>query len=77
MDEALSFDTVDAPQPTHPTHVVVRVAGAGWCQTDNHIIEGMWDPYVDQPLPMTLGMRTPARSSPPAMRSPPSRRATR
>ena len=42
MDEALSFDTVDAPQPTHPTHVVVRVAGAGWCQTDNHIIEGMW-----------------------------------
>ena len=55
MDEALSFDTVDAPQPTHPTHVVVRVAGAGWCQTDNHIIEGMWDPYVDQPLPMTLG----------------------
>ena len=55
MDDALSFDTVDAPQPTHPTHVVVRVAGAGWCQTDNHIIEGMWDTYVDQPLPMTLG----------------------
>ncbi|MFC6836112.1 NAD(P)-dependent alcohol dehydrogenase [Halomarina ordinaria] len=55
MSEALSIDEVDAPQPTRSDHVVVDVQGAGWCQTDNHIIEGMWTDYVEQDLPMTLG----------------------
>jgi propanol-preferring alcohol dehydrogenase/NAD+-dependent secondary alcohol dehydrogenase Adh1 len=35
--------------------VVVDVSGAGWCQTDNHIIEGQWEAYAPQDLPMTLG----------------------
>ncbi|SNZ05164.1 alcohol dehydrogenase, propanol-preferring/NAD+-dependent secondary alcohol dehydrogenase Adh1 [Natronoarchaeum philippinense] len=55
MSEGLSIDEVDRPEPTRSDHVVVEVEGAGWCQTDNHIIEGMWTPYVDQDLPMTLG----------------------
>ena len=55
MSEALSIDDVDRPTITASDGVVVDVAGAGWCQTDNHIIEGMWADYVDQPLPMTLG----------------------
>ena len=55
MSEALSIDEVDRPEATGPTDVVVDVEGAGWCQTDNHIIEGMWTDYAPQDLPMTLG----------------------
>ncbi|MEF8819013.1 MAG: NAD(P)-dependent alcohol dehydrogenase [Haloferacaceae archaeon] len=55
MSEGLSIDEVDAPQVSASDDVVVEVEGAGWCQTDNHIIEGMWAEYVPQPLPMTLG----------------------
>ncbi|MFB6130252.1 MAG: NAD(P)-dependent alcohol dehydrogenase [Salinigranum sp.] len=55
MSEALSIDEVDRPEPAGATDVVVEVEGAGWCQTDNHIIEGMWERYADQDLPMTLG----------------------
>ncbi len=55
MSEGLSLDEVDAPQVSASDDVVVEVEGAGWCQTDNHIIEGMWAEYVPQPLPMTLG----------------------
>jgi propanol-preferring alcohol dehydrogenase len=55
MSEALSIDEVDRPEPAAPTDVIVEVEGAGWCQTDNHVIEGMWADYVPQELPMTLG----------------------
>lgn len=55
MANALSIDEVDQPEPTGPNEVVVEVEGAGWCQTDNHVIEGMWTDYVEQELPMTLG----------------------
>jgi D-arabinose 1-dehydrogenase-like Zn-dependent alcohol dehydrogenase len=55
MGEALSIDDVDRPEPSRSDHVVVEVEGAGWCQTDNHVIEGMWADYVPQELPMTLG----------------------
>ncbi|PSP94737.1 D-arabinose dehydrogenase [Halobacteriales archaeon QS_4_62_28] len=55
MSGGLSIDEVDAPQVATSHDVIVEVEGAGWCQTDNHIIEGMWEPYVPQPLPMTLG----------------------
>ncbi|MDL5360674.1 NAD(P)-dependent alcohol dehydrogenase [Halalkalicoccus sp. NIPERK01] len=55
MGEALSIDEVDRPSPSRSDHVVIEVEGAGWCQTDNHIIEGMWTDYVEQDLPMTLG----------------------
>jgi D-arabinose 1-dehydrogenase-like Zn-dependent alcohol dehydrogenase len=55
MSEALSIDEVDRPAADGPDDVIVEVEGAGWCQTDNHIIEGMWQEYAPQPLPMTLG----------------------
>ena len=55
MANGLSIDEVDAPQLADSRSAVVDVEGAGWCQTDNHIIEGMWEEYVPQPLPMTLG----------------------
>ncbi|MFC7213297.1 NAD(P)-dependent alcohol dehydrogenase [Saliphagus sp. GCM10025334] len=55
MTNALSIDEVDEPTADGPHDVVVEVSGAGWCQTDNHIVEGMWTDYVEQTLPMTLG----------------------
>ncbi|MFB6205470.1 MAG: NAD(P)-dependent alcohol dehydrogenase [Haloglomus sp.] len=55
MNDALSIDEVDRPTATAPDDVVVEIEGAGWCQTDNHVIEGMWADYVPQDLPLTLG----------------------
>lgn len=55
MSTALSIDEIDRPTVTDPTALVVEIDGAGWCQTDNHVIEGMWAEYVPQELPMTLG----------------------
>ncbi|WIV66273.1 NAD(P)-dependent alcohol dehydrogenase [Natrialbaceae archaeon AArc-T1-2] len=55
MSDALSIDEVDRPTAERSDDVVVEVEGAGWCQTDNHIIEGMWTDYAPQELPMTLG----------------------
>jgi len=55
MSEGLTIDEVDRPEVERSTDVIVEVEGAGWCQTDNHIIEGMWEEYVPQSLPMTLG----------------------
>jgi len=55
MSEALSIDEVDQPEPTAGDEVVVEIEGAGWCQTDNHVVEGMWTDYVPQELPLTLG----------------------
>ena len=55
MHDALSIDEVERPTPTGGSDVVVEIGGAGWCQTDNHVIEGMWTEYVPQDLPLTLG----------------------
>jgi len=55
MSNALTVEAVDRPTATGPNDVIVEVEGAGWCQTDNHIIEGMWVDYAPQNLPMTLG----------------------
>ncbi|XVH30733.1 NAD(P)-dependent alcohol dehydrogenase [Haloferacaceae archaeon DSL9] len=55
MANALSIDDVDRPSPELSNQIVIEIEGAGWCQTDNHIIEGMWTDYVEQSLPMTLG----------------------
>ncbi|WP_135819697.1 NAD(P)-dependent alcohol dehydrogenase [Halostella litorea] len=55
MSEALTIEEVDRPEPTRSDHVVVEVEGAGWCQTDNHIVEGMWEEYAPVDLPQTLG----------------------
>ena len=55
MSEGLTVEEVERPSIDRSDGVLVEVAGAGWCQTDNHIIEGMWTDYVPQDLPMTLG----------------------
>jgi D-arabinose 1-dehydrogenase-like Zn-dependent alcohol dehydrogenase len=55
MANGLAVEDVDRPEATASDDVVVEIEGAGWCQTDNHIVEGMWTDYVDQNLPMTLG----------------------
>ncbi len=55
MSEGLALEDVERPTIDRSDGVLVEVTGAGWCQTDNHIIEGMWDEYVDQDLPLTLG----------------------
>ncbi|MFB6080436.1 MAG: NAD(P)-dependent alcohol dehydrogenase [Haloferacaceae archaeon] len=55
MGDALSLDDVSRPTVDRSDDVIVEVEGAGWCRTDNHIIEGMWADYVAQDLPMTLG----------------------
>ena len=55
MGDGLVIDDVEAPRVTAGDDIIVDVDGAGWCQTDNHIIEGQWADYVDQQLPMTLG----------------------
>ena len=55
MSEGLTVESVDRPEIARSDGVLVDVEGAGWCQTDNHIIEGMWEQYVPQPRPMTLG----------------------
>lgn len=55
MSEGLTVEDVDRPTVERSDGVLVEVDGAGWCQTDNHIIEGMWTEYVPQDLPLTLG----------------------
>ena len=55
MSNALTVETIDRPTATAADDVVVEVEGAGWCQTDNHVVEGMWTDYVPQELPLTLG----------------------
>ena len=55
MSEGLTVEDVDRPTIERSDGVIVEIGGAGWCQTDNHIIEGMWTEYVEQDLPLTLG----------------------
>jgi len=55
MDDGLTVEEVDPPSAENAQDVVVEIEGAGWCQTDNNIIKGLWEPYADQDLPMTLG----------------------
>lgn len=55
MSDALTVEDVPRPEIETSDQIIVEVEGAGWCQTDNHIIEGMWEPYADQDLPLTLG----------------------
>ena len=55
MANGLTVEDIDQPQIGSENGVLIELEGAGWCQTDNHIIEGMWTDYVTQDLPMTLG----------------------
>jgi len=55
VSDGLTIDEIDRPELSASDDVIIEVDGAGWCQTDNHIIEGQWADYVPQELPMTLG----------------------
>jgi 2-desacetyl-2-hydroxyethyl bacteriochlorophyllide A dehydrogenase len=48
---------VDVPEPriTHPNEVIVRIAGAGICRTDLHILEGNLAEAFHPTLPYTIG----------------------
>ena len=47
----------EVPEPTvrEPHDVIVRIAGAGICRTDVHILHGELDAAFHPPLPLTLG----------------------
>jgi NADPH:quinone reductase-like Zn-dependent oxidoreductase len=59
---------VDEPCPRGPYDVVVKIAAAGLCRTDIHIIEGMLEPFGVR-LPIPRGMRPGAGSNRPGRRS--------
>jgi D-arabinose 1-dehydrogenase-like Zn-dependent alcohol dehydrogenase len=55
---AESVKLVDVPDPeiTGPFDVIVKIAGAGVCRTDIHIIQAVWQQAVGDPkLPYTIG----------------------
>lgn len=56
-DPSSAFTIEDVPRPEieGPEDVIVEVAGAGWCHTDNHILEGDFEPIADHELPYTPG----------------------
>jgi NAD+-dependent secondary alcohol dehydrogenase Adh1 len=53
--QPLSVEDVDEPRIETPLDVVVRIAGAGLCRTDLHILEGRLAEELDVELPYTLG----------------------
>ena len=54
-DDHLRLDEVSEPDLRGRRDVIVRIAGAGLCRTDLHIIEGVWKDILDPDLPYTLG----------------------
>jgi len=54
-DRPLVTEEVPEPQLMGHHDVIVRIAGAGLCRTDLHIIEGIWKDITQRTLPYTLG----------------------
>jgi NAD+-dependent secondary alcohol dehydrogenase Adh1 len=50
------LELVERPKPeiSHPSHVLVRIGGAGVCATDLHAIDGLMEP-AGVSLPLVLG----------------------
>ncbi len=48
---------VDVPEPTisGPLDVIVKIAGAGVCRTDLHLVEGVFKDGMGDKMPFTLG----------------------
>jgi NAD+-dependent secondary alcohol dehydrogenase Adh1 len=55
--EPFELEVVEEPRVSGPYDIVVRVAAAGLCRTDLHIIEGMLEPFGVR-LPYTPGHET-------------------
>lgn len=49
VKNAFAIEKVDRPTIEIEDEVLVRVEAAGWCQTDNHIVEGRLDEMVSLP----------------------------
>jgi D-arabinose 1-dehydrogenase-like Zn-dependent alcohol dehydrogenase len=54
FDHSPRLDDVPEPRIERPLDVIVRIAGAGVCRTDLHLVEGVFQ-AVAQKLPFTLG----------------------
>ncbi|MCY0879600.1 MAG: NAD(P)-dependent alcohol dehydrogenase [Firmicutes bacterium] len=54
--EPLLIEEIDEPRIESPTDVIVKIAGAGVCRTDLHILDGIWREALGDPsLPYTIG----------------------
>jgi NAD+-dependent secondary alcohol dehydrogenase Adh1 len=53
--EFVRYQDVPEPRVETPNDIVVRVAGAGVCRTDLHIVEGLWRERVSVKLPYIMG----------------------
>lgn len=54
-NKPLRIEEVPNPVITDPTDVIIKVAGAGVCHTDLHLIEGIWAETLGTELPYTIG----------------------
>lgn len=52
---AFTIEDVEPPSISAPDDVIVDVEAAGWCHTDNHIVEGAMAEVQDGLLPYTPG----------------------
>lgn len=52
---AFTIEAVDPPTVRAPDDVVVDVVGAGWCHTDNLVVEGAFSEIASHELPYTPG----------------------
>ncbi|MCQ6267784.1 NAD(P)-dependent alcohol dehydrogenase [Fictibacillus sp. WQ 8-8] len=54
-NKPLRIEEVPNPVLTDPTDVIIKVAGAGVCHTDLHLIEGVWAETLGTELPYVIG----------------------
>ncbi|MFB5196343.1 NAD(P)-dependent alcohol dehydrogenase [Neobacillus sp. KR4-4] len=54
-NKPLVIEEVPNPVITDPTDVIIKVAGAGVCHTDLHLIEGVWAETLETELPHIIG----------------------
>jgi D-arabinose 1-dehydrogenase-like Zn-dependent alcohol dehydrogenase len=55
FDQPPRLVDVAEPQISGPLDVIVRIAGAGVCRTDLHLVEGVFKDGMGDKLPFTLG----------------------
>jgi NAD+-dependent secondary alcohol dehydrogenase Adh1 len=54
-NQPLRIEEVPNPVITESTDVIIKVAGAGVCHTDLHLIEGVWAETLGTELPYIIG----------------------
>ena len=55
FDQPPRVEEVPEPRITGPLDVIVRIAGAGVCRTDLHLVEGVFKEGMADKMPFTLG----------------------